>query len=492
LSDLVGKKLKDYYVLRRLGRGAMAEVYLAQQVSLSRPVALKVLNEKLAGDPAYVRRFHHEARAAASLVHAAIVQIYEVGEENGTHYIAQEYVPGRNLGEIIHSRGAIHPRLALDILRQVTAALVKATSEGIVHRDIKPENIMLARSGEVKVADFGLARVQGDGVNLTQVGVTMGTPLYMSPEQIEGGEIDSRSDIYSLGVTAYHMLTGSPPFSGDTPLSVAVQHLHQAADPVLKRRPDIPPRFAAIVDRMLSKKPDDRYAEPAALLRDLHQLAANGAAEGWAGKPNEWSLADMIMVADDRAEATARLEDLMKTQASTRQRPLPGRWRVAAVLLFALLGVAAAWGMNQPTLLEDREAPRQTFENPWEQLYFAKRVDQETAWKDAVEVTRDDRSLQNLALRGLAYFYLERADAFEKALDPLEDLANLPEGDLYFRAFGTAGLVIAYTNLGRWEEAAQQRYLLTDEMETELRTRDASRMSARLDQAVRALELLGL
>jgi serine/threonine protein kinase len=215
VTDLVGKKLKDFYVLRRLGRGAMAEVYLAQQLSLGRQVALKVLNADLARDPNYVRRFHHEARAAAALVHAGIVQIYEVGQDDGVHYIAQEYVAGRNLGELIRSRGALDPRLSLDILRQVTGALSKAASVGIVHRDIKPENIMLARSGEVKVADFGLARVQGDGgANLTQVGITMGTPLYMSPEQIEGRELDSRSDIYSLGVTAFHMLAGGPPGCG--------------------------------------------------------------------------------------------------------------------------------------------------------------------------------------------------------------------------------------------------------------------------------------
>ena len=245
MADLVGKKLKDFYVLRRLGRGAMAEVYLAQQLSLGRQVALKVLNAELARDPNYVRRFHHEARAAAALVHGGIVQIYEVGQDDGVHYIAQEYVAGRNLGEVIRSRGSLPPQLALDILRQVAAALHKASSEGIVHRDIKPENIMLARSGEVKVADFGLARVQGDGggANLTQVGVTMGTPLYMSPEQIEGRELDSRSDIYSLGVTAYHMLAGEPPFTGDSPLAVAVQHLNQPATPLASRRPDVPPRL---------------------------------------------------------------------------------------------------------------------------------------------------------------------------------------------------------------------------------------------------------
>jgi serine/threonine-protein kinase len=202
VADLAGKKLKDFYILRRLGRGAMAEVYLAQQVSLNRQVAFKVLNEDLARDPNYVRRFNHEARAAAALVHAGIVQIYEVGEDQGVHYIVQEYVPGSNLGEVARSSGSLSTQLTLDILRQVTAALCKAASEGIVHRDIKPENIMLAKSGEVKVADFGLARVAGDaGVNLTQIGVTMGTPLYMSPEQIEGRELDSRSDIYSLGCT---------------------------------------------------------------------------------------------------------------------------------------------------------------------------------------------------------------------------------------------------------------------------------------------------
>ena len=214
MSALVGKTLKDYYVLRRLGQGAMAEVYLAQQISLGRQVALKVLNAELARDPIYVERFHHEARAAAALGPRGNRADLRSGAERrraeGTaHFIAQEYVPGRNLGEVIRSRGRLEPALALDILRQVAAALAKAASEGIVHRDIKPENIMLARSGEVKVADFGLARVQGDGgVNLTQIGVTMGTPLYMSPEQIEGRPLDSRSDIYSLGVTAYHMLAG--------------------------------------------------------------------------------------------------------------------------------------------------------------------------------------------------------------------------------------------------------------------------------------------
>src|SRR6478735_4304845 len=251
----------------------MAEVYLAQQISLARQVAFKVLNEELARDPNYVRRFNHDARAAAALVHAGIVQIYDVGEDQGVHYIVQKYVPRRNLSEVALGSGSLSPQLTLDIMRQVTAALCKASSEGIVHRDIKPENIMLAKSGEVKVADFGLARVVGDGgANLTQIGITMGTPLYMSPEQIEGRELDSRSDIYSLGVTAWHMLAGQPPFTGDSPLAVAVQHLNQPPPSLAARRPKMPPRFAQLIERMMAKKPDDRFSDPTALLAELHAL----------------------------------------------------------------------------------------------------------------------------------------------------------------------------------------------------------------------------
>jgi eukaryotic-like serine/threonine-protein kinase len=463
LSDLVGRKLKDYNVLRRLGRGAMAEVYLAQQTSLDRPVALKVLDEKLANDPAYVRRFHHEARAAAALVHSSIVQIYEVGETEGVHYIAQEYVPGRNLGEIIHARGAIQPRLALDILRQVAGALVKAHSEGIVHRDIKPENIMLSRSGEVKVADFGLARVQGDGgVNMTQVGITMGTPLYMSPEQIEGGELDSRSDIYSLGVTAYYMLTGAPPFSGDSPLSVAVQHLQQQAEPVANRRPDIPVKFAAIIDRMLAKKPGDRYPDPPALLRDLHQLSADGAAEGWASKPDEWSLADMIMVADDRAEATSRLDDLMKTRIMPRRSRTAERWRAVMFAAGILAGIGFALLMKQPRLLANAAPGKSGYEDRWDQLYHAKKFNTVPAWQGAVELAdaADDDFCLNLARMGLAQRLLSTSE-YSAALDPLRRLAESPDTlSESFRAFGRAGLVVAYTNLELYEDAAREHSLL--------------------------------
>ena len=267
--ELSGQKLGNYQLLRRLGRGGMADVYLAEQLSLRRQVAFKVLKKTLAEDEAYVRRFHHEARAAASLVHANIVQIHEVGCIDGTHFIAQEYVPGQNLKQWLSRHGTADAATAVHVMRQVMAALGRAARHGIIHRDIKPENIMLATTGEVKVADFGLARMvtEGQAVDLTQVGITMGTPLYMSPEQVEGRGVDPRSDLYSFGVTCYEMLAGRPPFEGDSPLSVAVQHLRAEPTRLEALRPDLPEGLCRIVHRLLAKVPDERYATAADAMR---------------------------------------------------------------------------------------------------------------------------------------------------------------------------------------------------------------------------------
>jgi serine/threonine-protein kinase len=477
VSDLVGKKLKDYFVLRRLGRGAMADVYLAQQVSLGRQVALKVLNSELARDPNYVRRFQHEARAAAALVHASIVQIYEVGEEGGVHYISQEYVPGRNLGEVIRSSGSLAPQLTLDILRQVAAALSKASSESIVHRDIKPENIMLAGSGEVKVADFGLARVGGDGsANFTQIGVTMGTPLYMSPEQIEGRALDSRTDIYSLGVTAYHMLAGSPPFTGDTPLSVAVQHLNSPPPPLATRRPDLPQRFVQLVERMMAKFPADRFADPAALLVEVHGLASDGVTEGWAAGFDSAALSQILRAADQRSDATTRLDGLMRTTAMARPKRTPTSWLVAAVIGCVILGGILSMLTRPRSLWAGAQLgpPRQ--ETAWAQLYQAKQVDTEAAWRAVITNFPDESPYyHNLAKQGLVYHYL-RTQEFEKAIRPLEELAAQPD----FKSFGIAGLVVAYTNLNDDERA----YVENQRLSTDMRAKLAPTMATLLNEAL--------
>lgn len=273
-SDLTGRVLGDFCLLRKLGKGGMAEVYLAEQTSLKRQVAIKIMRSDYVTDPQYVKRFRHEASAAGGLNHPNIVQVYMVGEHEGIHFISQEYVQGRNLKEFITKKGPLEVPITLHILKQVSAALQVAAEKGIVHRDIKPENILLTRKGEAKVADFGLAQLTlgGERVALTQVGVTMGTPLYMSPEQVNGRPLDARSDIYSLGVMAWHMLAGHPPFLGDTALAVAVKHLNEQPPSLAEIRPDVPAGVRSLIERMMAKKKEDRPADAQSIVTEIKQL----------------------------------------------------------------------------------------------------------------------------------------------------------------------------------------------------------------------------
>ena len=236
----VGQMFGEFKLLRRLGKGGMAEVWLAEQSKPKRNVALKFMHSELMNDVLYVKRFEREADAAAGLSHANIVQVYSTGTTQNQHYIVQEYVEGQTLREYLQKLTAQKKRIAvaaaIQVMRQTAAALEAAAANGIVHRDIKPENIMLTDKGLVKVADFGLAQIEqgGEQLNLTQADTTMGTPLYMSPEQIRAEKLDQRSDLYSFGVTAYHILCGQTPFKGDSAMAVAVQHLHNAPPPATR------------------------------------------------------------------------------------------------------------------------------------------------------------------------------------------------------------------------------------------------------------------
>jgi serine/threonine-protein kinase len=462
----------------------MAEVFLAEQTSLGRQVALKVLNSDLASDPAYVQRFDREARAAAALVHASIVQIYEVGQDDGVHFIAQEYVPGRNLGDVIRREGRIRPGRALAIIRQVAGALHKAAEHGIVHRDIKPENILLTQSGEVKVADFGLARgvTAKHATDLTQVGITMGTPLYMSPEQIEGRPLDGRSDIYSLGVTAYHMLSGEPPFAGDTPLSVAVQHLNERPPSLESATGDVPAGLARVVHSMIEKKPDARPATPAALLGELRTLAAVAAEQGWGSGVEDWSAAELSAIAGPPSLATARLGDLMKANSRIgAPRYSYVKWLgLAAACL--LVGIGLARLARPPALLADVQSgpPRRDTVNA--QIYNAATADTEAAWM-AIERYHPDADAysRELATEGLVRFYLFRRREFEKAVPILEQLAERSPSDSWSHAFAYAGLTIAYTGMGRPDAASTAIEQITPEVRGTLAERDP-----RLDDMLRA------
>ena len=273
-GDLSGQRLGGYRLVRRLGSGAMADVYLAEQESLGRQVAVKVLRPETLRHPSAVQRFSQEARAAAALVHGNIVQIHEVACIDGIYFLAEEYVAGPTLKAWLASRGPLDARQSLVVLAHVGSALARSAEQGVVHRDIKPENLLVTPSGEVKVADFGLARVlaTADGLDLTQDGMTLGTPLYMSPEQAEGKAVDSRSDLYSLGATVYHLLAGRPPFLGATSLAVALAHIKELPVPIAQVRPDVPVGLSNIIDRLLCKRPADRFADPTELLHAVEAV----------------------------------------------------------------------------------------------------------------------------------------------------------------------------------------------------------------------------
>jgi serine/threonine-protein kinase len=276
--DLSGQVLgNDFRLLRRLGAGGMGQVYLGEQLSLKRQVAVKLLRADLANNDVSRKRFKTEAEAVAKLAHANIVQVYHISEQDSHHFMVLEYVEGWNLRDYLDRKGPPDLPIALAIMRQVASALARASEVGIIHRDIKPENILLTRKAEVKVADFGLSRIVTDGQptqqSLTQSGTTMGTPLYMSPEQVQGQALDCRTDIYSFGVTCYHMLAGQPPFMADNSFAVAVQHVQNEPLPLHDLRPDLPPDLCAMVHTMMAKKPDDRYQNAREILKELKRLS---------------------------------------------------------------------------------------------------------------------------------------------------------------------------------------------------------------------------
>jgi serine/threonine-protein kinase len=449
--DLSGRRLGDYHLLRRLGRGGMADVYLAQQESLGRQVALKVLKSSLAQDESYVRRFQNEARAAAALVHANIVQIHEVGCLDGIHYIAQEYVDGQSLRQLLQREGILGATPAMNILRQVAAALHKAGQQKITHRDIKPDNIMLSTAGEVKVADFGLARIERDDqrLGLTQIGVTLGTPLYMSPEQVEGRPVDTRSDIYSLGVTCYHMLAGRPPFQGDAALSIAVQHLKTEPEPLASLRPDLPGGVCRIVAKMLAKRPEERYQTAVELLRDLRTLSLEGLESGWPTGMDEWSTPELRALAEARGAATQALGKVMQTEIVARRRHRP--WATvagvaSAVLLASLLGGAVAWMRRPPPLLQVSSAelpgiPR--LPSARAQYLWAVGVGTEEAWQSVADYhpPAEKEENQYYALRAqqrLAEMFVDHGD-LRRAQEVYDALARVGDTQQQFQAVGLAG-----------------------------------------------------
>jgi beta-lactam-binding protein with PASTA domain/tRNA A-37 threonylcarbamoyl transferase component Bud32 len=267
--SLVGQVFSNRYEIEReIARGGMAEVYLARDQALNRPVALKALFPEFAREPSFVERFRREAQAAANLNHPNIVAIYDWGQESGTYFIVMEYAEGRSLRELIQVEGPLEPGQAADIAAEIASALAFAHRSGVVHRDVKPGNVLLTDQGTVKVTDFGIARA-GTSDGLTQTGSVMGTATYFSPEQAQGLAVDGRSDVYSVGVVLYEMVCGVPPFVAESPVSVAYKHVREEPIAPSLRAPGVPVALEQIILSALAKDPEHRYQSADDLRADI-------------------------------------------------------------------------------------------------------------------------------------------------------------------------------------------------------------------------------
>ncbi|MCU1488711.1 MAG: serine/threonine protein kinase with sensor(s) [Acidimicrobiaceae bacterium] len=335
-----------YELRNQIARGGTAQVYLARDLLLDRPVALKVLFPELSADHAFVERFRREAQAAANLSHPNIVPVFDWGEADRTHFIVMEYVDGEPLSSIIRTQAPLAAPQAASIAADIAKALSYAHRHGVVHRDVKPGNVLITADGVVKVTDFGIARAMGADTQVTQTGLVMGTATYFSPEQAQGFGVDGRSDVYALGVVLYEMLVGRPPFTGESPVAIAYQHVREVPPTPRSLNPSIPPALEAIVLQAMAKQPGDRYATADDLRVDLERFIRGQAVAAHPPAvvpPPPATTAIPATAAMGRGPGTSVYEAVpMEEEYGPRRTTV--WWALAAVLLLVAIGVVAYFG----------------------------------------------------------------------------------------------------------------------------------------------------
>jgi eukaryotic-like serine/threonine-protein kinase len=324
-----------YELERQIGRGGMSSVFRARDRLLERTVALKILHEHYTDDADYVERFRREARSAAQLSHPNIVTVIDRGEHAGRQFIVFEYVDGQTLKDLVRAKGPLPIRRAVEISLQIARALAYAHSQGLVHRDVKPQNVLLNGDGQAKVTDFGIARSL-DVTSVTMPGTVLGTSDYIAPEQATGEEVEAHSDVYSLGVVLFELLTGEVPFPSDNFVAAALRHVNEPPPSVVERRPEVPLRLAALVERALAKDPDERYRSMDALIADLEVCRQELPEEG--DEPDD---GDRTMIVLASPEQVARAREQARTDRASR-RPEPVRRRRLWPALLLLIAIAAA------------------------------------------------------------------------------------------------------------------------------------------------------